>query len=442
MNRVCRLAAVACAVSGQAFAQDLSVGPPRAVIENAPVSASRAAYGGGVYLTVWQQGWGGLPAGADIRGVRLREGSLAPLDAAPLRICVRDEAQEKPALAYANGAFLVAWQDFGNGRDYDIRAVLVDARTGARRGAEIPVAVRPGNQARPAVAAAGSGFLVVWQEPGVAPTYCVRGVRVSSAGAILDAAPHTYAEAGLSPAACGSGAKALVTWAAAVNPPSTSGALVDAASGKVEVRLGILNSCCPDATAIAADGAGNFMTASAREPYPNPWGWPGPGAVLCSRVLADGATPEARLNYGPRLSNICARTVPNVVDGASWGKTSKSWDAGEPGGFPGTADGLWPNGFPSLAYAGRGQFLFAWVKGAIQLDRLNLDDYSVWIRGLDGGTLTPRESERRAAPGETHPSLVAGPAGEILLLSEQAGGTRRILSRRIAKVQRNRPPHR
>ena len=430
MNRVCKLALVAGAVCGPAFVQNLSVGHPRTVVQNAAVSASRAAHGGGVYLAVWQEGWGGLHASADIRGIRLRQESLEPLDTAPLRICVRSEAQENPALAYADGVFLVAWQDFSNGRDYDVRAVLVDART-AVRGAEIPIAVRPGNQVRPAVAAAGGTFLVTWQEPGPAQKYCVRGTRVSSAGQIMDTAPHTYSEAGTTPAACGSGQRFLVTWAAAGNSSATSGALVDAASGELDRRLGVINSCCSDATAIAADGSGNFMTVSAREPYPNAWGWPGPGAVLCSRVLAGGSTPESKLNYGARLSNICARSVPNVVDGATWGKASKSWDAGEPGGFPGTADGLWPNGLPSVAYGGRGQFLFAWVKGAIQRDRLNLADYAVWIRGLDSGTLMPRAIAGRAAAGETHPSLVAGPQGEILLLSEQAAGPRRILSRRI-----------
>ena len=138
---------------------------------------------------------------------------------------------------------------------------------------------------------------------------------------------------------------------------------LSAPTGEVVKALGVINGPCSEAPAIAHDDAGNFMTVSAREGYPNPWGWPGPGAVLCSRVMADGSTPEANLKYGPKLSFICLRSVPNVVDGATWGKTSKSWDSGAVGGFPGTADGLWPNGWPTVAYDGRSAYLFAWVKG-------------------------------------------------------------------------------
>jgi hypothetical protein len=179
------------------------------------------------------------------------------------------------------------------------------------------------------------------------------------------------------------------------------------------------------------------MTVSAREGFPNPWGWPGPGAVLCSRIARDGATPEAGLSYGTRMGNICARSVPNVIDGARWGKTSKSWDAGEPGGFPGTADGLWPHGWPAVAWGGNGAYIFAWVKGAITPDRLNLSDYRVWVRALDGRTLAPRAPEQRVEPvagnDETWPSLAAGPAGEALLLTLQlkAGEPRRLAARRI-----------
>jgi YD repeat-containing protein len=62
--------------------------------------------------------------------------------------------------------------------------------------------------------------------------------------------------------------------------------------------------------------------------------------------------PEATVDYGYYMNNVCSRKAPNVVDTATWGK-GKPWAAGSPGGFPGTADGLWPNGWPAVAPDGR-----------------------------------------------------------------------------------------
>jgi hypothetical protein len=425
------LLTVAAFVSVQA--QNLNIGDARTVAEEPAIGNAHGAYGEDVYLVVWQDGSAGLSGTANIKGLRLRPGTLEPLDLEPIPICEAVEAQTSPVVAYAGGAFLVVWQDFRNGKDSDLRAALIGARTGGPQ--SIPVVVRPGNQIQPAVASGGDKFLVVWQEPDANGVYGISGVRISSSGKLLDKVPHRVAEEGSVPAASCSAGRFLVTWAG--HRSSTSAAFVDPATGDVMKRLGTINSPCAEATAIAHDGAGNFMTVSAREGYPNPWGWPGPGAVLCSRVLATGATPESQLKYGPRLSYLCSRSVPNVIDAATWGKTSKTWDAGVPGGFPGTADGLWPNGWPAVAFDGHETYLFAWVKGAISKDRLNLSAFSVWVRGLNARTLAESVHDRKvsgAGADETHPVLVSGPRGEILLLSERLkhGEKRQVLARRIA----------
>jgi hypothetical protein len=178
------------------------------------------------------------------------------------------------------------------------------------------------------------------------------------------------------------------------------------------------------------------MTVAARESYPNPWGWPGPGAVTCSRVNKDGSTPESGLKYGYRLNNICGRKVSNVVDTATWGRSDK-WHAGSPGGFKGTRDGLWPNGWPGVVYDGKGTYLFVWVKGKIAPDRLNLQNFDVWLRGMDAQSLAVNIQDRKVAADagadETRPALVPGPAGRALLLYEKLkpGEKRRIAARTI-----------
>jgi hypothetical protein len=227
----------------------------------------------------------------------------------------------------------------------------------------------------------------------------------------------------------------LYTWVAA----GTAAALGDLETGKPGAVLGVkgaINPRCADGTAVAHDGQGNFMTVSARESFPNPWGWPGPGCVLFSRVLTDGSAPESKYDLGYRLNNACARTVPHVVDTATWGN-AKTWNAGAPGGFKGTADGLWPNGHPGAAADGKGGWLFVWVKGAITPDRLNLSNFDIWLRGIDGEKLTVTVADQKIAADEdvheTRPRLTNGPAGEALLVYERskANDKRTIAARKI-----------
>jgi hypothetical protein len=418
-------------------AVEIQIGEERRVIEGPLPGSPRAAFGGGVYLLVWQEGWTGLNATADIKALRVKAGSFEPLDKQPFVVCNAPESQEAPVVAFSDGVFLVAWQDFRNGKDYDIRAVLVDGETGKPRGEELALAAKPGNQALPAIAVSGGAFLVAWQELKTRDTYGIVAARVSKDGKVLDAAPIQVCDSGCAPAAGGSGGNFLVTWASG---RGINGALIAAETGKVAPvagkKPGGVNPHCPESASIAGDGRGNFMAVSSREKFPNPWGWPGPGAVLCSRVNADGAAPEDLLDYAWALNNICGRKVPNVIDTATWGK-SNTWHAGAPGGFKGTADGLWPNGSASVAYDGKENYLFVWVKGAIASDRLTLLNCDVWLKGMNGKTLAASVPECKAAALETTnevcPVLVAGPAGEFLLACQQitAGEPRRISLRKI-----------
>ncbi len=377
------------------------------------------AFGAGVYMVVWQQGWAGVDATADVMGVRLEPGTLRVLDSEPLPIAVAPEAQFAPAVAFGTDAFLVTWQDFRNKKDLDIRATLLDAKSGRTKGPEIRVATRSHNQARPAVAWTGTHFLIVWQEASPNGHYGIAGARVSATGEVLDKDPLRFAETGNQPTVTASGGKVLVTWNEGKG--RTSAALVNGKTGALENLLGGKNgisSRCGMGTSVAHDGQGNFMTVAAREPFPNPWGWPGPGCVLFSRVQSDGTTPEAELNYGYRLSNICARSVPNVIDTATWGKTNK-WHAGAPGGFKGTADGLWPRGMPAVACS-NSEYLFAWVKGRILPDRLNLAQFDIWVRGLSGKELRVSLKDQvlagEADVDELQPALISGPDKEAVML--------------------------
>lgn len=437
-----------CLLTGLAFAagllfanpgpaDELKIAPPREIAGADNVAQPQGAFGDGVYLIVWRRGWPGFGATADVVGRRFEARTLRPVDAEPIVICAADEAQDAPSVAFHGGKFLVAWQDLRNGADHDVRGLLIDAKTGRKVGGEISVAAGPGNQVHPAVAPTDDGFLVAWQDWRGEGRYGISARHVADDGE-LGNAPLTVSDYGARPAICRSGSRILICWTTGDYRGRTEAALVNVGSGQLK-RHGAINTACPDGVAVAGDGAGAFMTVAARAPYPDPWGWGGPGAVVCSRILADGTTPDAGRDYGYRMTRLSERTVPNVVDAASWGKNPKSkWDAGAPGGFPGTPDGLWPRGLPAVAHAGDGCFLFAWVKGRIGSDRLTVSQYDIWMRGLNGRTLEEQVQLQQVAAGkdvdETRPSLLAGPDGECLLLHEGVSPSgRRILARLITR---------
>lgn len=229
---------------GAAPAESVKVGEPVVVASGALVAQPHGAFGDGVYLALWQDGWGGVGATAGVKALRLQARTLAPLDREPMVLAGRDP-QEAPATAHGGGIFLVVWQEFRAGKHYVIRAARVDARTGRPLGDAFGVAACAVTQCRPTVAWSGKTFLVVWQEHLGGDTHGVRGVRVSPDGKLLDAEPHTYAAEGTSPAVAPSGGKLLVAWAVKQrNQAKTAAALVDPATGQVAQALGAINTWC------------------------------------------------------------------------------------------------------------------------------------------------------------------------------------------------------
>lgn len=96
---------------------------------------------------------------------------------------------------------------------------------------------------------------------------------------------------------------------------------------------------------------------------------------------------------------------------------------------------------PAVAHDGKETYFFAWVKGQLQDDRLNVADQAIGLRGMDGKTLAVRFADRTAATDPNaealRPNFVNGPKGEILLLYErhQAGTDRQLVGRRLLLAQ-------
>ncbi|MCX7804663.1 MAG: hypothetical protein N3A38_05675 [Planctomycetota bacterium] len=131
-----------------------------------------AAFGRDVYLVVWQEG----EAMAGVKDTNILAARVSadgkPLDPKGFAVCSAAGFQAYPMVAFDGANFLVAWQDYRNGRDWDLYAARVapDGRVLDADG--FAVAAVPGNQIYPAVASDGKGSsLIVWSDvrPGFQP---------------------------------------------------------------------------------------------------------------------------------------------------------------------------------------------------------------------------------------------------------------------------------
>lgn len=89
-------------------------------------------------------------------------------------------------MAFDGANFLVVWQDFRSGKQYDVYAARVSPKGKVLDPGGFPVAAGACNQGRPGVAFAGGRYLVVWMDARRYPVYGVFAARVTPAGEVLD----------------------------------------------------------------------------------------------------------------------------------------------------------------------------------------------------------------------------------------------------------------
>ncbi|MBN1953720.1 MAG: PKD domain-containing protein [Anaerolineae bacterium] len=113
----------------------------------------------------------------DVRGVPLGEN---------FAISVSGFYKMRPSVVYSlhADAYLVVWEDYHDGDDYDIYGQLVDAN-GEPLGGEIAIYPDAGNQQFPDVAFDGTNFFVVWQGPHQDDSVDIYGRFVEADGTVL-----------------------------------------------------------------------------------------------------------------------------------------------------------------------------------------------------------------------------------------------------------------
>lgn len=150
------------------------------------------AYGDGVYLVVWKSGHlapgdlrDGVKYQGDIVGCRL-DSSGRLLDKQPVVICAAKDLQERPRVAFGGGVFLVVWQDLRNGKDWDVYAARITPQGRVLDTDGFVVSNARHSQALPDVSWDGQNFQVVWQDFRSGKNYAIYGARVSPDGKVLE----------------------------------------------------------------------------------------------------------------------------------------------------------------------------------------------------------------------------------------------------------------
>jgi hypothetical protein len=137
------------------------------------------------FLVVWEEGWDGLEGNTDIKAARVKADGTC-LDPEGIAICQAKDFQERPAVAWCSGQWLVVWQDIRSGKDYDVYGARISAAGKCLDPDSVPLYAGADNQCQPAVAANGTEFCLAWCDFRGGGGYRIRLGRVSPEGKPLN----------------------------------------------------------------------------------------------------------------------------------------------------------------------------------------------------------------------------------------------------------------
>ncbi len=285
------------------------------------------SFGRNIYMAVWREGWHGKGGSARILAARISPtGSV--LDPKGLALApAQSGVQERPRVAFGGGTFLVVWQDFRNGKDYDILAARLSPAGEVLDREPITVAGGPHNQVLPDVASDGRNFLVVWQGFGEDVTnYQGFAAAVSADGKV---GPSLKTGMTPQPKVAWSGADYLAASGGAGfwqgNVQTVRLAADGTAQGKPVLAIRGTKAAIFSLSAVPGTG---WLVVSHRSP-PDPWGWGGPGAMRA--VLINGAGQPENQDGVKEPAGVQDR-LPGWLDLGKARKPGATWPWGESAG--------------------------------------------------------------------------------------------------------------
>ena len=122
----------------------------------------------------------------DIYATRVTTAGVV-LDASGIALSTATADQAKPQVAFDGTNCLVVWHDARNGSDSDIYGTRVSTAGAVLDAAGLELSADDGTQSDPALVFGAANYLVVWSDSRGGSNYDVYATRVSKAGAALDA---------------------------------------------------------------------------------------------------------------------------------------------------------------------------------------------------------------------------------------------------------------
>jgi len=357
-----------------------------------------AAFGQGMYLVVWREGWHGKGGNARIFAARVSaQGKVLDPQGIEVAPC-RQGVQERPRVAFGGGLFLVVWQDLRNGKHYDVLAARISPEGKVLDAQPISLTAAPRTQVLPEVASDGKDFLVVWQGlQGEETAYRGFAAPVGAHGKVgatveTGAAPQPKIAFGGSCYLAAYGSESVLTVML-----SSAGKPLNATQwGNQTLRstkAAVFSLC-------ALPGKG-WLVVGHRSP-PDPWGWGGPGAMRAALLNADG-----------KLQNQDAVKEPS----GNWNRLP-GWLDSSKEKKPGAT---WPWGESAGAWTGR-YALVVWQRQHLCGEKMtNFENCDLVAARVDGFKSLDEAGVPVAASqaDELKPALASDGAGNILCVYEK-----------------------
>jgi len=168
------------------------VTPQGTVLDPTGITISQAAYDqfaasvgfdGANFLVAWLDLRSGSES--DIYGARVTPAGVV-LDPSGIPISTAADWQETPSIAFDGANFLVVWEDYRNGSDYDIYGARVTPQGTVLDTGGFVISDAADMQGAPALGFDGANFLVVWKDRRSGNADDIYGARVTPAGVVLD----------------------------------------------------------------------------------------------------------------------------------------------------------------------------------------------------------------------------------------------------------------
>jgi len=378
----------------------IQVGPEFRLFEDGPGKgiqrSPHVAFGDGVYLVVWQEGWHGEDGNARIYAARVSPDGKV-LSPGGIQVAAGAGVQEHPRVAFAGDVFLVVWQDLSGGKDADVLAARLSPSGKLLDTKPVAIAAGPGTQALPDVASDGDKFLVVWQSfDRDASAYKGFAARMTPTGDVGEAM-----ETGALPqpriAWCGDAYLAVYGDGRVTSVKlDRDGRPINPSKWGHEVVRNVRQPK-PAITGVPERG----WLVMVHRSVPDYWGWGGPGGMRCYFV-----TPEGELDpsLAPHLKQDRA---------GNWGRLPHWLDVGN------RDTTTWPWGRPACAWDGR-HVVAVWTRHHVE-KKVMLTNSDLFATRVAGWTPVDKEAipVAKDATEEQNPAVASAGNGHLLCIYEK-----------------------